>query len=375
VACVRKILIVGAGIAGLSHAVAAARHGIDVDVAELQTHMQVYGVGIIQQGNVVREMARLGLLQRYLARAYAFEEIGQYSVDGTRLFKVRTPRLAGAGFPANVGISRLELHRVLYAAAAETGATIRFGLAASELAQRADAVEVTFSDGSRRQYDLVVGADGIHSHTRRLVFGSEPSPRLTGQSVWRHNFPRAPEVDHLMTVAGPRGNAGLCPLAHDLMYMYLTSQESGNPRLSGEQLLTLYRQRLEPFGGIIARLREQIVDPEAIVYRPLEYLFMPAPWYRGRVVLIGDAAHATTPHLGQGAGMAIEDAIVLAELLGQDQEPIGRLLQQFMARRFERCRFITEQSLQMGRWEMQNHDHAERFALARRMVEVTSQPI
>lgn len=371
----RNILIVGAGIAGLSHAVAAGRHGIQVDVAELQARMQVYGVGIIQQGNVVREMARLGLLQRYLARAYAFEEIGQYSVDGNLLLKVRTPRLAGAGFPANLGISRLELHRVLYAAAAETGAAIRLGLTVSELSQLGDAVEVTFSDGSRGRYDLVVGADGIHSQVRRLVFGPEPSPRLTGQSVWRHNFPRAPEVDHLMTIAGPRGNAGLCPLAHDLMYLYLTSQESGNARLDGEQLVGLCRQRLEPFGGIIAQLREQIVDPEAIVYRPLEYLFLPSPWYRGRVVLIGDAAHATTPHLGQGAGMAIEDAIVLAELLGQDPEPIEQLLQQFMARRFERCRFISEQSLQMGRWEMQNHDHAERFSLARRMVEVTSEPI
>jgi 2-polyprenyl-6-methoxyphenol hydroxylase-like FAD-dependent oxidoreductase len=181
-------------------------------------------------------------------------------------------------------------------------------------------------------------------------------------------------VDQLLTVAGPCGNAGLCPLANDLMYMYLTSQEPGNPRLSRDALPELYRQRLEPFGGIIAQLRGQITDPDAIVYRPLEYFFLPSPWYRERVVLIGDAAHATTPHLGQGAGMAIEDAVVLAELIAGDGS-VAQQLARFMERRFERCRFIAENSLLMGEWEMQNRDQAERFALARRMVEITSRPI
>ena len=371
---VSKILIVGAGIGGLSAAVALRLRGIDVEVVEIQPHIRVYGVGIIQHGNVVREMARIGLLQKYLDRAFAFDDLGQYNASGELLHRVTGQRVAGAQYPANVGISRLELHRVLISSAEELGARVRRGVTVASLAQTAAHVDVEFTDGSRSRYDLLVGADGVHSKIRALLFEDAPRPRLTGQSVWRHNFPRAPEIDHLASFAGPRGNAGLCPLADDLMYMYLTSQEPGNPRLPAEQLPEMFRERLQPFGGLIGRLREQIVDPNEVVYRPLEVIFMPSPWYRGRAVLIGDAAHTTTPHLGQGAGMAIEDAVVLAELLAEDA-PIDALLERFMQRRFERCRFIVDSSITMGEWEMQNRRDVDRFGLARRMLEVTAEPI
>ena len=371
---IQKLLVVGAGIGGLSTAIAARQRDMTVDVIELQPSISVDGVGIIQHGNVVREMARLGLLQRYLNRGFAFEDVGQYNSAGQLMQRIPGQRLAGTDYPANVGISRLELHRVLIEAARDSGAKLQLGATVNELRQLDGGVDVTFSDGARRRYDLVVGADGVHSRVRALIFGAQFAPRLTGQSVWRHNFARVPEVDHLCSFAGPRGNAGLCPLAENLMYMYLTSQEPGNARIPPERLPQMFRQRLEPFGGLIATLREQIMDPDAIVYRPLEVIFVPAPWYRGRVVLIGDAAHATTPHLGQGAGMAVEDAVVLTELLASNA-PVDAQLQQFMLRRYERCRFICENSIRMGEWEMQNRNHAERFDLVRRVMEVAAEAL
>jgi 2-polyprenyl-6-methoxyphenol hydroxylase-like FAD-dependent oxidoreductase len=371
---IQKLLVVGAGIGGLSTAIAARQRDMTVDLIELQPSISVYGVGIIQHGNVVREMARLGLLQRYLNRGFSFEDVGQYNSAGELMQRIAGQRLAGTDYPANVGISRLELHRVLIEAATDSGAKLQLGTTVNELQQLDGGVDVTFSDGARRRYDLVVGADGVHSRVRALIFGAQFAPRLTGQSVWRHNFARVPEVDHLCTFAGPRGNAGLCPLADNLMYMYLTSQEQGTARIPLERLPQIFRQRLEPFGGLIARLREQITDPDAIVYRQLEVIFVPAPWYRGRVVLIGDAAHATTPHLGQGAGMAVEDAVVLTELLASDA-PVAAQLQQFMLRRYERCRFICENSIRMGEWEMQNRNHAERFELVRRVMEVAAEAL
>ena len=371
---VSKVLIVGAGIGGLSAAIAARQQGIAVDIVEIQPRSNVYGVGIIQHGNVVRAMAHLGLLQRYLDRAFAFEDVGQYDVEGRLLRRIRGERLAGAHYPANVGISRLELHRVLVAAAREYQARLSYGTSVREIQQDGSGVEVQLTGGERRRYDLLVGADGVHSQVRELVFGPQFQPRLTGQSVWRHNFARDPSVDHLCTFAGPRGNAGLCPLAGNLMYMYLTSQEPGNPRLPAEHLPEMFRERLAPFGGIVRRLRPLIVRAEDVVYRPLEVIFMPAPWYRGRVLLIGDAAHATTPHLGQGAGMAIEDAVVLADLLGSGA-PADALLPAFMERRLQRCRFISESSIRMGDWEMRNHDATERFELVREVMTVAAEPI
>lgn len=371
---IQSVLIVGAGIGGLSAAIALRKRNIPVDVVEIQAQLHIYGVGIIQQSNVVREMARLGLLQKYLSRAYAFDEVGQYTADGRLMRKLASPRLAGPEYPANVGISRLELHRVLTDAARALDAQIRFGITVDALTQDSDSVRVRFTDGSERRYALVVGADGVHSKIRAMLFPSAPRPMLTGQSVWRHCFARDAEVDHLSSYVGPDGNAGLCPLANDLMYMYLTSREPGNPRMEGDELVRRFRERLVPFGGLIGRLKAQIVDAREIVYRPLQALLMPSPWYRGRVLLIGDAAHTTTPHLGQGAGMAIEDAVVLAELL-EEVASVPEALERFMARRFERCRYIVERSVLMGQWEMENKSEQERAGLVMDMMQFTAAPI
>ena len=106
----------------------------------------------------------------------------------------------------------------------------------------------------------------------------------------------------------------------------------------------------------------------------MEVVFVNEPWYRGRVLLIGDAAHATTPHLGQGAGMAIEDAIVLSEELtaGGDLE---QQLQRFMARRFERCKYISENSIMAGEREMARDATFDRIGLTKAMLKLTAEPI
>jgi 2-polyprenyl-6-methoxyphenol hydroxylase-like FAD-dependent oxidoreductase len=111
-----------------------------------------------------------------------------------------------------------------------------------------------------------------------------------------------------------------------------------------------------------------------VVYRPLESVLVPSPWYRGRVALIGDAAHSITPHLGQGAAQAVEDAVVLAEEL-QKNGPLQDSLQSFMRRRFERCKFILEASLQIGEWEMHPDPKADVGSLMGRVAQTVVQPL
>ncbi|AKJ00428.1 2-polyprenyl-6-methoxyphenol hydroxylase-like FAD-dependent oxidoreductase [Archangium gephyra] len=371
---VSKVLIVGGGIGGLSLASGLRNRGLEVDLVEVKKEWTVYGVGIIQQFNVIRAMAQLGLVDRFLGAGFAFENVGLYSAEGSLLQLLPGVRAAGPEYPSNMGISRLTLHHVLSSAAVEKGTSIRLGLTVEHLAQDPDGVSVTFTDGSRGRYDLVVGADGLYSKVRAMVFGKELKPRFTGQGVFRHNFPRAPEIDHLASFYGRHHNAGLCPLSQDLMYLFVTSSEPGNPWMPEERLADIMRERLKEFGGLVGRLREQISDPRQVVYKPLEALFVSEPWYRGRVVLLGDAVHATTPHLGQGAGMAIEDAVVLSELLGEDA-PVEALLSRYMQRRYERCRFIVESSLQIGDWEMQGASNADRTGIVRKMMDVTARPI
>ena len=207
---VNKVLVVGGGIGGLCTAIALRRKGIDVDLVELKAEWTVYGVGIIQQSNVVREMSRLGLLDAYLDAAYAFEDVAIYTTDGQPLVRIPGQRLAGPQYPANVGISRRALHKVLSETTLELGASVRLGTTIQSLEQDEDGVDVVLSDGTCARYDLVVGADGLYSKVREMIFGNQYKPRFTGQSVWRYNFPRLPQINHLPTTRARRAMPAWC---------------------------------------------------------------------------------------------------------------------------------------------------------------------
>ncbi|NTF98044.1 FAD-dependent oxidoreductase [Rhizobium rhizogenes] len=373
-ATIEKVLIVGGGISGLCLAIALREQNIEVDIAEIKTEWTVYGVGIIQQSNVVRAMAELGIVDKYLAAAFPFEQPCIYAQDGSLIAKLPGLRLAGPSYPANLGVSRLALHQVLTQEAQERGARVYLGLTLKGLDQDEQGVDVAFSDGSVGRYDLVVGADGVYSKIRTLLFGDRYTPRYTGQAVWRHNFRRPKEMDHLCAFPTPNGNAGLCPLSDDLMYMFVTSSEPGNPYHREEDLPGLMRDRLKDYSGIIGELRETIHDPKEIVYRPMEVLFVEEPWYEGRVALIGDAAHATTPHLAQGAGLAIEDAVVLADELNR-KPTIEAALQRFHERRYDRCKTICEGSIQVGEWELNHSPEADHKGMLVKMITLAAQAI
>jgi 2-polyprenyl-6-methoxyphenol hydroxylase-like FAD-dependent oxidoreductase len=371
---IKKALIVGGGIGGLTSAVAMRGKGVEVDVVEINPHWSVYGVGIIQQANVVRAMAQLGLVDKYLSASFGFDFVRVCDGQGNVLATLPSDRLGGADYPASLGVSRPALHKVLGDSAKAAGADIRLGVTATAFRETPEGVMAACDDGSERLYDLVIGADGLNSRVRELLFGKSYQTRYTGQSVWRHNFRRTPDLECLTACVGPEGNAGLCPLSDDLMYMYVTSEEPGATRFDKADLPRLMRERIARFGGFIGALREQIVDPEEVVYRPMEVILVPRPWHKGRVVLIGDAAHATTPHLGQGAGMAIEDSIVLAEEIAKPGA-VEDALQRFGERRWERCKYITERSIQVGEWEMARRHDIDRPAIFKEMFEVTAQPI
>jgi 2-polyprenyl-6-methoxyphenol hydroxylase-like FAD-dependent oxidoreductase len=129
--------------------------------------------------------------------------------------------------------------------------------------------------------------------------------------------------------------------------LLLVTNEPDNPRMPADRLHLLLRDRLAQFGHLVAPLRESLTDPRSVLYTAIEEIIMPPPWHRGRVVLIGDAAHASSPHIAQGAAMAVEDAVVLAELAGSGA-PVPELLDRFMQRRYQRCKFVQDTSRQVG---------------------------
>jgi 2-polyprenyl-6-methoxyphenol hydroxylase-like FAD-dependent oxidoreductase len=334
-----EILVIGGGIGGLTSAVALRQRGFSVTVIERDLEWSVYGVGIIQQGNVLRAVGALGILERYVDAGVGFDAVEVYAPDGTKLARVPSPRLLEA-YPANLGIGRPALQKVLGDAAIEAGAEVRLGITAEAIEDRGDKVEVRLSDGSEGDYDLVIGADGVNSQTRAMLFPGAPTPQFTGQAVWRYNLPRPAALDAMHVYNGPIG-AGLVPIGPETMYLYLTTPEPGNPRYPTQGLAAAMRAKVP---AALGELAGQITDDKGVVYRPLEGLLVEGPWHKGRVVLLGDAVHATTPHLGQGAGLAIEDSLVLAEELA-NRDTIEEALTAYRERRFERCAYIVRSSL------------------------------
>ena len=213
----------------------------DVEIIEKDPSWKVYGVGIIQQSNVIRAMDALGLLDHYLGAAFGFDFVEVYLPNGTRSLN-SLPQLI-EGRPANLGIARPALHKVLGDRTIAAGARVRLGVTAPQIRDDGTSVEVRFSDGTQGTFDLVIGADGVHSETRRLVAPSAPAPEFTGQSVWRYNFPRPPELDCLRAYEGPMG-VGLVPLSESLMYMFVTTPEPGNPRYERNGLAAAMRAKL-----------------------------------------------------------------------------------------------------------------------------------
>ncbi len=366
------ILVIGGGIGGLTAAIALRRKGHRVTVIEKDPDWSVYGVGIIQQGNVIRAMDQLDLLEAYVAAGVPFDKVAVHMPDGTLVAEVPSPRLA-EGYPANLGIGRPALHKVLGDSAIAAGAEVRLGVTAQDIHDAGDGVEVRFSDGSSGRFDIAIGADGVYSDTRQAIMPDAPKPEFTGQSVWRYNFPRPDDLDALHVYNGPTG-IGLVPISRELMYMYVTTPEPGNPFYPKEGLAAAMRSKLANAAPQIREMAERITDDDGVVYRPLEGMMLEGPWHSGRVVLLGDAVHATTPHLGQGAGMAVEDGIVLAEELERHDTPEAAFTA-YRDRRFERCRYIVESSLAICHGQLGKGPPVDNARATAEMFERVAEPI
>ncbi|WP_144552309.1 FAD-dependent monooxygenase [Bacillus sp. X1(2014)] len=345
---VKKVLIVGGGIGGLATAIALQKAGIQTEIVEKQKEWNVYGVGIILQSNALRAIDALGFTEEFLAVGTTHSALHIRDSQGNMIFDA--PIHPSGKFNMTGGIPRRDLHEILLRTALKHGTTIRMGTTVEVIESADNLVYTTFTDGTSGTYDLVIGADGVRSKVRNMVFG-EIEPNFVGQAVWRYTLKRPKDIENITMYYGQKAKAGIVPMTKDSAYVFIVTAEPGNPWKPEDKLHVLMREAFDEFGGLIAELSEQITNPKEVVYRPLETLIVEKPWYRDRVILIGDSAHATVPHLAQGAAIAIEDALVLAELL-QTEAPLSDILNQFMERRFERCKFIVENSNTLVNWEL-----------------------
>ena len=372
---VRRVLVVGGGPAGTTAAIALGRAGIESLVVEQEGRARPVGIGFAMQNSPLRALHDLGLLDRVVERGFPHEAVNLCAPDGTIVHRIVTQPLVPET-PSLVAIPRVTMAEILDDAVTRTpGAEIRYETTFTALRQDGDEVEAELTDGTTERFDLVIGADGLHSAVRQQFFPDAPQPRLARQVIWRASAPRPPEADrYLLHDLGPDGRAAVVPISDDEVYLWRLHTDDGSPRPSQEQRLDLLREKLAPVGGVIPLVLEHI-RPESIDYRSLQALLVPAPWHRGRVVLIGDAAHATTPHIAYGAGMAIEDSVVLAEELSRTDD-VDAALTAFGSRRFDRCKLVVETSLQLSEWEVDPpEDRTAHHQLVGRALGALAQPL
>ena len=359
-----KVLIVGGGIGGMATAIALMEQGVGVDIVDIDPDWKVYGAGITITGPTLRAFRDLGLLDAIAAHGFLSVSSKMHLFNGTELANVRELPIE-PGLPSAGGIMRPRLHEIMSGRVVGLGADVRLGITVDALDQDGAGVDVTFSDGSRDRYDLVIGADGIYSKVRSMLFEHPVEPVYSGQMSWRVVSPRPPELDGSMFYFGHENVAGTVPCSQDEVYSFILHPEPDPRRIAEAEKPAFVRNLLRDFGGDMARIRDGITEESSIVQRPFEYALQPLPWHKGRVVLIGDAVHATTAHLASGAGIAVEDALVLSqELARAGAGDVEAALAAFESRRFERCKFVVESSVGIC---MRQLEHAPAQEIGQRM--------
>ena len=355
---VSSALVVGGGITGSVLSLALASRGVRVDLVEISPVWHGVGHGITVQGNALAALAKVGVLDEILKRGVPFDQLRMRQADGALIAEVPTPRTGGPGLPATLGALRSDLQAVLCERVYAAGVNVRLGLTVRALAQDARQAYAEFSDGTAGRYDLVVGADGIRSAVRALL-GITAVPQPTGMSIWRVVADRPAEMDCAeVYYGGPRYKAGYSPISAGQCYAYILDTDGTLRDFGDRPAWELMYKRSAGYGGTWGTIRETIGPDSDVSHTRIEWLLVDDPWYRGRIIVIGDAAHACPPLIAQGAAMCAEDAVVLAEIVTGDR-PLEVALPAFMSRRMPRVEVVVRNSMRLVRWEMGLESHTD----------------
>lgn len=372
---VQHVLVIGGGFSGMATAIQCAKLGFTVDLVEIDQGWRSYGAGISIGGPTLRALRTIGVLDAFFERGHGGDGVNLFTAGGHPIGTLPTPRVAGEDVPGGGAIMRPALADILAKATQAAGVRVRLGCTFTRIEQRNDQAHVSFTDGTQGSYDLVVGADGLYSKVREAIFPDAPRPRYTGQGVWRAVVPRPADIVCATMWLGQKVKAGVNPVSQNEMYLFVTEDRPTNEHIDPAAWPRMLADLLAPFTvPLLQSIRAQLGPQSHCNYRPLESLLLPQPWFNSRVVLVGDAVHATTPHMAAGAGIGIEDAIVLAEELGRGAT-VEAALQAFQTRRWERCRMVVENSGRLGEIEIAGGDKAEHTRIMRETHMRLAQPI
>lgn len=372
---VNRVAIAGSGVAALATAIQLAKAGVTVDVFEAKPDVSALGSGISLQGNALRVFDALGAWEDIRDAGYAFEGLHLRAPGPGAPIVAQLPDVKSGGpkYPSSMGIPRADLTRVLLEHAQRAGASIRYSSKVTGLEQTDGGVEVFVNDESAGHYDLLVGADGLNSAVREMV-GIDTKPEPTGMGIWRTFVSRPDDVVRTeLYYGGPMYIAGYTPTGDDSMYAFLVEKAQDRFGVSDEEATRIMLEESRAYDGPWNAIRDDLESGAHANYTWFTKHIIPTPWNRGRVVIIGDAAHSCPPTIAQGAAQGLEDAFVLGELLVERDELDQELWDAFHARRVPRATAVVEASVQLGQWQLDGNRDADAggliFSVAQKMAE------
>lgn len=367
----KRACVIGAGLAGLCCALAAANRGLRVQLLDEAVEPRALAAHIEVVPSMLRDLVAFGVADDCVRAGFPYRGIDVIDRQGRHLHELPTERLAGARFPAALGIRHDELHRLLERAALARGVALRRAARVQAVHEQAGVAHVAIDGGASVEADLVVLAVGAGSALPLALFPhAKPAAELR-QAWWYTLLPRPVDLDRPLIACGGAGRrAVLVPVRHDQAGLALTEPSAPPADVAPAAHL---RDALSRFAPRLRALAPRLDERTPITLRPARSALLETPWHRGAVLAVGDCAHALPPHFGQGAAQAVEDARALAELLAVDARPAD-LFEAFERRRVERVRRVHEITTTAARWDLQPDSAADLNLLMERLAQTVAQP-